>query len=145
MLFDKLCLISIMRKLSFGKTLFDFGYEYLIPNFKKWITYFFILDLPRRLKTKTLRAWLSKEDNKLAGVGTKSSPTKVSGTLMIAPKAYKPWVGRISYWCETKESSPKGENPDLPRHLKTKILRVWLPKEDNKLAGVGTKSSPTKK
>ena len=135
----------IMGKLSFGKTLFDFGYEYLIPNFKKWITYFSILDLPRHLKTKTLRAWLSKEDNKLAGVGTKSSPTKGSGTFMIALRAYKPWVGRISCWCGTKESSPKGENPDLPRHLKTKTLRVWLPKEDNKLAGVGTKSSPTKK
>ena len=134
-----------MGKLSFGKTLFDFGYEYLIPNFKKWITYFSILDLPHRLKTKTLRAWLPKEDNKLAEVGTKSSPTKGSGTLMIAPRAYKPWVGRISCWCGTKESSPKGENPNLPRHLKTKTLRVWLSKEDNKLAGVGTKSSPTKR
>ena len=55
----------------------------------------------------------------------------------------KTWVGRISCRCGTKVSSPKGENPNLPRHLKTKILQAWLPKEDNKLAGVETKSSPT--
>ena len=68
-----------------------------------------------------------------------------SGTLMVAPRAYKPWVGRISCRRETKVSSPKSENPDLPRHLKNKTLRAWLPKEDNKLAGVGTKASPTKR
>ena len=62
---------------------------------------------------------------------------------MVAPRAYKPWVGRISCRCGTKVSSPKGENPDLPRRLKTKTLQTWLPEEDNKLAGVGTKSSPT--
>ena len=39
--------------------------------------------------------------------------------------------------------SPNGENPDLPCCLKTKTLRAWLPKEDNKLAGVGTKSPLT--
>ena len=66
-----------------------------------------------------------------------------SGTLMVAPKAYKPWVGPISCRCGTKVSSPKGENPDLSRRLKTKTLRAWLPKKDNKLAEVGTKSSPT--
>ena len=48
-------------------------------------------------------------------------------------------VGRISCRCGTKVSSLKDENPDLPRRLKTKTLQAWLPKEDNKLAGVGTK------
>ena len=62
---------------------------------------------------------------------------------MVAPRAYKPWVGRISYSCGTKVSSPNGENPNLSRCLKTKTLWAWLPKEDNKLAEVGTKSSPT--
>ena len=66
-----------------------------------------------------------------------------SGTPCLCPRAYKACVGRISCRCGTKVSSPKGENPDLPRRLKTKTLRAWLPKEDNKLAGVWTKSSPT--
>ena len=59
-----------------------------------------------------------------------------SGTPCHCPRAYKACVGRISCRCGTKVSSPKGENPDLPRRLKTKTLRAWLPKEDNKLAGV---------
>ena len=62
-----------------------------------------------------------------------------------------PWVGRISCRCGTKVSSQNGykakplawaENPGLPYSvLRTKTLQAWLPKEDNKLAGVGTKSS----
>ena len=61
---------------------------------------------------------------------------------MVALRAYKSLVGCISCRCGTKVSSSNDENPDLPRYLKTKTLRAWLPKEDNKLAGVGTKSSP---
>ena len=49
------------------------------------------------LRTKTLRAWLPKEDNK-----------RSSGTLMVAPRAYKPWVGHISCRCGTKVSSQNG-------------------------------------
>ena len=59
-----------------------------------------------------------------------------SGTPCHCPRAYKAYVGRISCRCGTKVSSPKGENPDLPRRLKTKTLRAWLPKETISLQGL---------
>ena len=70
-----------------------------------------------------------------------------SGTLIVAPRAYKPWVGRISCRCGTRvsqgQSTPKIPNPTLSTENKT--LRAWLPKKDKQLAGRGTKSSPTKR
>ena len=59
-----------------------------------------------------------------------------SGTPCHCPRAYKAYVGRISCRCGTKVSSPEGENPDLPRRLKTKTLRAWLPKETISLQGL---------
>ena len=53
-----------------------------------------------------------------------------NGTLMVAPRAYKPWVGRISCRCGTKVSSQNGYKASP--WPKVKILnfhtRYWEPK-----------------